>query len=102
MPPMLHIAFLELASGGTKDLLASQFRLRVNKRAHVLQLIPKPVSAAGLIESRSPPHPAREHLIEQPAIKNDVHSRVRGFDFNRPQQLIPIRYDARDCFLGNS
>src|SRR5712692_5128388 len=99
MPPMLHVTFFELMSGCAKNLLAGYFRLGVNERAHVLQLITKAVSAAGLIEGRPPPHAARKRLVEQPPIKHDVHSRVRGFDFYRPQQLIPVRYELLDRFL---
>ncbi len=96
---MLHVAFFELARGRPQYLIAGNLRLCVNERAHVLQLVSKPVSAARLIEGRPRPHAARKRLVEQPAIEHYIHRRVRCFDFYRLQQVIPIDYDLLDRLL---
>ena len=96
---MLHVAFFELARGRSQYLLAGNLRLCVNERAHVLQLVSKPVSAARLIEGGPRPHTARKRLVEQPAIQHYVHRRVRRFDFYRLQQVIPIVFDLLDRLL---
>jgi len=45
------LAFAKLACGGAKQMLAGQRRFSMNQRHHVLQLVAKTVSAAGLIKA---------------------------------------------------
>ena len=58
MPPVLDVAFKELARGGTKQMLAGQRRFGMHERHYVLQLITKTVGAARLVKSRAAPEPA--------------------------------------------
>ena len=68
MPPVLYIAFHELPCGRAQDVLASQLWRSVYESHDILQLISKPVSAAGLIKGRAAPKSAAKGLIQQPAI----------------------------------
>ena len=58
-PPMLHVAFDELARRRAEQMLARQRGLRDRQRHHVLQLIAKAVRAARLVECRARPDAAR-------------------------------------------
>ncbi len=51
----LHVALAELMRGGAEQLLAQQFRARVNQRHRILQLVAKTERAARLIKSRARP-----------------------------------------------
>ena len=65
MPPVLHVALLELARGGLQNHLPRNLRQAVDQCHHVLQLVAEAVRAARLIERRSSPHAATERLIQQ-------------------------------------
>src|SRR5205807_3627081 len=99
MPPVLHVTFLELTSGGSKNLFASDFGLRINQCANVLQLISKSVSATRLIKRRPSPYPAREHLIEQPAIQNDIHRGIGRLYLHGSEKPTPVCYDFFEGLL---
>ena len=58
MPPVLHVAFFKLMSGGEHDLLSRNFRMAVDQRHNVLQLIAKTECTAGLVKSRASPDAA--------------------------------------------
>ena len=92
MPPVQHIPGFELVPRGLQDVLAGEVRRGVDQRHHVLQLIAKAERAAGLIERRAPPHPARKRLVEQPAVQQEIHRRIRRLHLDRPQQLVPERH----------
>src|SRR6476660_6921961 len=63
MPPMLNISFLELMRGRQKNLRSGNFRLCVDQRHYILQLVTKTERAARLIKSRASPNTARQRLI---------------------------------------
>src|ERR1051325_4422005 len=69
VPPVLDIAFHELACGGAQNVAARKRGRRMHKRHHVLQLVAESVGAARLIKGRAAPDPATESLIRQPAIE---------------------------------
>ena len=79
MPPMLHIALAELTRRAQQQMLAHQLRLGMDERHRVLQLIAETEGAARLIESAARPHAARQRLIEQPAIGQDIERSGRAF-----------------------
>ena len=60
---MLHVAFDELMRRGAQQMGARELRGAHRQRHAVLQLIPEPVGAAGLVERGAPPDPARQRLI---------------------------------------
>src|ERR1700722_7965068 len=89
MPPMLYIAFGELAGSRAQQMFPRHFRLRDAERHHVLKLIAKAVSTAGLIARRARPDAAGKRLVEEPAIKQKVHRTVGRTHLNRAQDVIP-------------
>ena len=97
MPPMLHIALLELAGRGAEQVLAGQGRLRMHQRHHVLQLIAETVGAAGLVEARPAPQPAAQGLVQQPAVRHHVHRGIRRIDVHRAEGPVPMGPDALEC-----
>ena len=92
MPPMLHVAFPELPGGGAQQVLAGERRFGVHQRHRVLQLVAETIGSAGLIESRPPPEPAAQCLIEQPAVRHHVHRRDRAYPHS-PRPASGSRYD---------
>ena len=94
-PPVLHVALGELAGGRAQQVFARQIGPGGGKRHAVLQLVAKAIGAAGLIERRARPNPARERLVEQPAIEHEVHRAVGSLDLDRAQSLVPGARDVR-------
>ena len=66
-----------------------------DERHAILELVAKSISPAGLVEGRTRPDPTRERLIEQPAVKHDVHRSVGGRDLDSSQCLVPRSADFR-------
>ena len=93
MPPVLHIAFLELMRRTQEQMLAHQARLRMHHRHHVLQLVAKTKSAAGLVIAAARPQPAGNRLVHQPAVCQYVDGGVGCLDLNRTQRFTPVRID---------
>ena len=59
VPPVLHVAFDELARGRVQQMRARRVGRREQQGQHVLQLIAETERAAGLIERRASPDSAR-------------------------------------------
>src|SRR5215204_1408473 len=97
MPPVLHVAFLELVCGSQDDLFARDVRTAVDKRHHVLQLIAKTESASGLIKGCSRPNAARKRLVEEPAVEHCVQRLVRRSDFDSSEEMVPVRQHLFKC-----
>ena len=62
----------------------------------VLKLIAEAISARCLIESRAAPDPARQRLVEQPAIDQHIHFRIGRFYLQGAERFIPIVFDIRE------
>ena len=60
VPPVLHVAFDELPSGGAQQVLAREIRPREQQRHHVLQLIAEAERAARLVVAGARPEPAAD------------------------------------------
>src|SRR5262245_57664551 len=58
VPPVLHVAFLELPARRPQDLRPRLLRRAVDEGHHVLQLIAETVGAAGLVERGAAPDAA--------------------------------------------
>ena len=82
MPPMLHVALLELARRGLQNHLPGDLRQTVDEGHHVLQLVAEAEGAARLIERRSPPDAATERLVQQPVVDEHVEGAVGRVDFD--------------------
>ena len=76
VPPVLHVAFLELPGGRPQDLRPRLLRGAVDQGHHVLELVAEAVGPARLVERRPAPDPAGQHLVEQPAVEHQVQRRV--------------------------
>src|SRR5262249_42850468 len=72
MPPVLHVSLDELSSRSAQNLRALLVRCAVDQGHHVLKLVAKAVGAAGLVESRPPPDAAAQHLVDQPAVEQEI------------------------------
>src|SRR5665213_2953672 len=98
MPPMLDVALDELSRGGTQQMLARHLRLRCTKRHHVLELIAKAIGATDLVTSRARPDPARESLVQEPAVEQNVHRPIRRVHLHRAKDGIPaLRRRTQYC-----
>ena len=65
------------------------FRGTAGQGHDILELVPKAVRSARLVERRAGPHPASQHLVEQPAVKHQVHAGIRRFHLHSVQEVIP-------------
>ena len=72
MPPMLRIAFGELACRRHQNVFPSNLWRGVQKRHGILQLIAESESSARLIQRGPAPEPATQRLIQQPAVQEMV------------------------------
>src|ERR1700683_763131 len=90
MPPMLHVPFGELMSGGAQQLLPRDRSFRYGEGHHVLELIAETVGATQLIEGCACPHAAGKSLIEQPAIQNYVHTLIGCVYLHGAERVVPL------------
>ena len=93
MPPVLHVPLAKLMGGGAQQLLAEQRRPRVDQRHGVLELIAKTKGAAGLVKACARPQAARQGLVEQPAVGENIEGWIWRFDVNRGECVIPMTPD---------
>ena len=94
---MLYVAFPELTARTAQQVLAQEVRLGVNERHQVLQLIAEAKGAARLVVAAARPQATRQDLVHQPAVGQDVESRVGGFHLHRTQRVRPMsphRFEA--------
>ena len=90
MPPVLHVTLQELAPGATEQLLAGEPRCCMDQRHGVLQLIAETIGAAGLVIPAASPEPARQCLVEQPAVRHHIQSVIRRLHLHRAQGAVPV------------
>ena len=93
MPPVLHVAFPELARRAEQQMLAQKARLGVDQRHRVLQLIAEAEGAARLVVSAARPEAARQRLVEQPAVGQHVEGRVGRFHLHGAERVVPVLPD---------
>ena len=102
MPPVLHIAFLELAGGREQQMFAHQMRSGVDQGHDVLQLIAETKGPSRLVGSASRPKPAGKGLVEKPAVGQDVQGLIGGFDIDRAKGMGPVLPDRIEGGAGGS
>ena len=88
---MLHIALDELPRRGTQQMFAGNRGFRDAQRHHVLKLVAKAIGAACLVKRRARPNPARQRLIQQPTVQQNVHRTVRRRHLDRAKRGVPER-----------
>src|SRR5215216_374605 len=89
MPPMQHIALLELMRSRLENMLAHPIWAHMGVSHHILQLVAEPIRTTGLVEGSPAPEAAGQGLIQQPAIQQDIHGRVWGLHMDLSQNFIP-------------
>ena len=99
MPPVQHVALLELVGGAGEDMRAGALRVGVQQGQHVLQLIAVADGATGLIEAGAGQNARGQGLVEQPAIDQQIEGRVGGLHLNRTEQAIPVLGDLGQGLL---
>src|SRR5439155_4906067 len=72
MPPVLDIPFRELPGGGPQEVLAHEIGSHRCQGEDVLDLVAESVGPTGLIERGPGPDPARERLVEKPAVEKKI------------------------------
>ena len=102
MPPVLHVAFDELTRRSAQDVRARDARFRVHERHRVLKLIAEAERAAALIESRTPPHPTRQGLVQTPSIQHHVERRLGRPHGDHGEPLLPPLHRTIDRGVGLS
>ena len=94
MPPVLHVAFAELAAGAPQQMLAGGPRRGVEQRRRVLELVAEPVRAAGLVVPAPSPVATGQRLVLQPAVDQQVQGGVRRLGVHDAQRPFPEFPDA--------
>ncbi len=91
---MLHVPLGKLPRRAAQQVFAYQARLGVNERRHILQLVAETKCASGLIERVPAPQATRQHLIEEPTIRQQVERLVRRFDLDGAERVRPVDVDC--------
>ncbi|KAF5056941.1 hypothetical protein DSECCO2_362130 [anaerobic digester metagenome] len=90
MPPVLHVALLELPGGAEQEMLADQARPGVDEGHDVLELVAETESPARLVGRAARPEAAGQGLVQKPAVGEHVERLVRGLDVNCPEGMGPM------------
>src|SRR5207237_3310070 len=56
----------------------------------ILNLVPKTVGAACLVEAGAGPNAARERLVEKPAVQKQIQGPIRRTDMHGTERVIPL------------
>src|SRR5450759_788278 len=89
MPPVHHVAFLELALGGVENLAAGNARVYRQQGQHILKLVAETECPAGLVKGRPAPDATGEALVEHPAVEDQVGGGLWSMYLDLIEQLIP-------------
>ena len=71
-------------------MFAQEVGLGVQQRHRVLQLIAETEGAPWLVVSVPRPEAARERLVRQPAVGQDIQGRVGGFHMHGAERALPV------------
>jgi hypothetical protein len=102
MPPMLHVAFDELAARAAHQVLAHQRGLGVHQGHHVLQLVAEAERSAGLVVAAARPKAACHGLVQEPAVGEDVERGVRRAHLYSAERSAPLRVDRVERIAGGA
>src|SRR3989337_369769 len=97
MPPMLDITLLELMGSAEEEMLTHEPRLGVDERHHVLQLVAETEGAPRLVVSAARPNAARQSLVQEPAIGQDIDGWVGCFHLHCANRVIPVLPHLFEC-----
>ena len=90
MPPVQHVALRELMRGAQQQVGAHPRRLGVHHRHRVLQLVAESECAAGLVIATAREEAAADRLVQQPAVREHIDARLRGFHLDRAERTQPV------------
>src|SRR5438093_3517854 len=90
MPPMLDVPFAKLMSGAEEQMFAHETRRGIYERHHILQLIAKTERTSRLIVAAARPETAREGLVQQPTVCQNIDRRIGCLHIHCAEGLIPI------------
>src|SRR5690606_8227986 len=91
MPPVQHVAALELVRSVQKDLVPWYLWADGRQRAGILQLIAEAEGAAGLIEGAPSPEAAAQILIHEPSVEHQVDGGRGAFHAEDGRNVAPER-----------
>ena len=90
MPPVLHVAFEELARRAAQQVLARERGSACTSAIDVLQLVAEAEGAARLVVAAARPQAAGQRLVEQPAVGQHVEGAVGRLDLHRAERALPV------------
>src|SRR5208282_193345 len=102
MPPMLDTAIAKLTGRAEEQVLTKKVWLGMDKRHHVLQLVAETEGAPRLVECAPPPKTARESLVDEPAVSQDVEGLVGCFHLHRAKRVLPVLPNRFERVMGGS
>ena len=97
---MLHVALHELAARRAEDVFAQQVGSGHAQRHRILQLVPEAEGAAGLVQGGARPHATAQHLVDQPAVHEQVERIVGRLHLDGAERDIPCAGTAREGGFG--
>ena len=89
VPPVLNVPLHELARGRSQEVLAREVRPREHERQHVLELVAKAIRTARLGVAGARPDTARQILVEEPPVNQEVEGVVGCGDAHGAQRVVP-------------
>ena len=87
---MLDISFQELTGRAQEQVLAYEMRPGMDECHHVLQLIAETEGAPRLVGCAARPKAARQRLVQQPAVGQQVEGLVGRFHIYRAKSALPV------------
>ena len=90
---MLDVALDKLVGGREQEVLADQPGLGMDEGEHVLELVAEAEGPTRLVEPRAAPEARRYHLVEEPAVHQQVHGPVRRLDRDGREGPVPVPPD---------
>src|SRR4029077_508211 len=89
VPPVLNVAFHELAASGSKDVRSCEIGAREAQRGDVLELITKTKCSARLVVPPTRPQSTTDVLVEKPLVHQHVERVVGRSHLNGLQGALP-------------
>ena len=87
---MQDIPLLELVRGAGQDVGPDPGGIDEQQGKHVLKLIAKAESTAGLVKTRARQDARRQRLINQPAIDHQIEGAIRCLHADAREQIVPF------------
>jgi hypothetical protein len=101
VPPVLHVSLAELPGGAEQQVRPYQARFGMDQRHAVLQLVAIAKGAPRLVIAAARPQAAGQGLVDQPAVGQHVHGRVRGVYLHGAEGVLPAEADFCEGLVGS-